>query len=97
MTRKTNNVSHPVRITGYQVDNLPNVGSSFRIVSFRSLILFLLLLGLGFIYQSVKGKTCEREERSKFEKNLLLEPLLATSSLSLLVTPEKSIRLRALS
>ena len=84
---------HPARIIGYQVDNLPNAGPSFRIVSFCSLLLFLLLLGLGFIYRSVD----EKKRRTNSGKNLLSELLLATSSLSLLVTPEKSFRLRALS
>ena len=89
---KTNDDPHHVRITSYQVDNLPNISSSFRIVSFRSLVLFLLLLGLGFIYQNVNFK-----KEADSGKNLLSELLLATSSLSLLVTPEKSFRLRALS
>ena len=86
---------HPARIIGYQVDNLPNAGSSFRIVSFCSLLLFLLLLGLGFIYRSVDEKK-RRKKETNSGKNLLSELLLATSSLSLLVTPEKSFRLRAL-
>ena len=91
--RKTNDIPYPVRITSDQVDNLPDISSSFRIVSFRSLVLFFLLLGLGFFYQNVSKK------EAVSGKNLLLESLLGTSflSLSLLVTPEKSFRLRALS
>ena len=90
-TRKTDDVLHPVRITGNQVDNLPNISSSFRIVNFCSLVLFLLFLGLCFTYQNVKVK------EANSGKNLPLEPLLATSSLSLLVIAEKSFLLRALS
>ena len=76
MTRKTNDVSHHIRITGYQVDNLPKIGSSFRIVSFCSLALFLLLLGLGFIYENVdkkKGSRCWKELTfTTFTCNLVL-------------------------
>ena len=90
-TRKTDDVLHPVRITGNQVDNLPNISSSFRIVDFCSLVLFLLFLGLCFTYQNVK------EKKANSGKNLPLKPLLATSSLSLLVIAEKSFLLRALS
>ena len=92
---ETNDVPHPVTITGYQVDNLANISSRFRIVGFRSLVLFLLrlLLVIGFIYQIVDGKRKEAVSG----KNLLLESLLEPSSLSLFATPEKSFRLRALS
>ena len=75
--------SHSVRITGYQVDNLPKVGSSFRIVSFCSLALFLLLLSLGFIYENVddilkKGSRCwERKLTFRtFTCNLVLVRIL---------------------
>ena len=77
-TRKTNDVPHPRSITGYQVDNLPNTSSSFRIVSFRSLILFLLFFGLGFIYQSVVEK-----KEADHGKNLLSELLIGAPSVSL--------------
>jgi hypothetical protein len=91
--RKTHDVPHPVRIIRYQVDNLPNTSSSFRIVCFRSLVFFLLLLSLGFIYQKCEMKKNEVGSG----KNLLLESLLVSSFLSLLVTPEKSFRLSVLS
>ena len=67
MTRKTNDVSHHIRITGYQVDNLPKIGSSFRIVSFCSLAFFLLLLGLWFYLRKRGWKKKEADAG----KNLL--------------------------
>ena len=75
--KKTNDFPHPVSITGHQVDNLPNVGSSFRIVSFRKLVTFLLLLSLGFIYQGVFEKKRKQilERQKTYFQNFYLRPL----------------------
>src|SRR5271155_2228973 len=77
LTKKKGNVPNPVSITGNQVDNLPNISSSFRIISVRCLLLLLLILSLVCLYGTVIKKGSWEFPERIYAWNLYSQPLLA--------------------